>query len=74
MVIFSTGKPFAALLPAAKDLRLFADYGTSPRAKRAESTKTQTPPFPQVLVLNDVRQINADFVDLIKSACGRLKD
>lgn len=74
MVIFSTGKPFAALLPSAKDLRLFADYGTSPRAKRAEPTKTQTPPFSQVLVLNDVRQINADFADLIKRACGRLKD
>ncbi len=65
---------FAALHPASKELRLYADFGadTGGRVRKADaSTARGTPPFPEVLVLNDARQIDGAFRDLIASAYTR---
>ncbi len=68
LLSFAAPKPFAALLPGAKDLRLYGDFGASPRVKRAEQNKTFSPPYAQVIVLNDVRQVDDDFAKLIAAA------
>ena len=65
---------FAAFLPAPKELRLYADFGAglSERVRKADTTVTRgSPPFPNVLVLNDARQIDGAFRELIASAYTR---
>ena len=66
---------FAALHPAPKELRLFADFGagTGNRVRKADVTAARgTPPFPEVLVLYDARQIDEAFLDLVASAYTRV--
>jgi hypothetical protein len=64
--------PFAALLPGAKDIRLFADFGPTARdrTKKADGAR-QPAPFPDVLILNDARQIDDRFRELIALAYTR---
>ena len=73
MLKFSGPLPFAALLPGPKELRLYGDFGTAggDRIKRAEASQRLSPPFPQVIVLNDVRQIDQDLRDFISAARER---
>ncbi len=72
LISFAAPKPFAALLPGAKDLRLYGEFGSSPRVKRAEQNKTFSPPYAQVIVLNDVRQIDEELAKLIEAAHARV--
>lgn len=65
---------FAALQPAPKELRLYADFGAASgdRVRKADTTAGRgTPPFPNVLVLNDARQIDGAFRELVASAYTR---
>ena len=64
---------FAALQPAPKELRLYADFGAGgERVRKADTTAARgTPPFPNVLVLNDARQIDGTFHDLVAAAYTR---
>ncbi len=65
---------FAALQPAPKELRLYADFGagSGERVRKADTTAARgTPPFPNVLVLNDARQIDGTFHDLVAAAYTR---
>ncbi len=65
---------FAALHPAPKELRLYADFGAASgeRVRKADTTAARgTPPFPNVLVLNDARQIDEAFRELVASAYTR---
>ncbi len=65
---------FAALQPAPKELRLYANFGAASgdRVRKADTTTGRgTPPFPNVLVLNDARQIDGAFRDLVASAYTR---
>ena len=65
---------FAALQPAPKELRLYADFGAASgdRVRKADTTTGRgTPPFPNVLVLNDARQIDGAFRELVASAYTR---
>lgn len=63
---------FAALLPQAKDIRIYADFGadTRDRTKKADSGRSGAP-FPDMLVLNDARQIDDRFRDLVAKAYSR---
>lgn len=73
LVLFAAPLTFAALLPSAKDLKLYADFGgAGGRVKRADVAKTFTPPFPHLVALNDVRQIDAEFLSLITTANSRI--
>ena len=72
LLTFSAPKPFAALLPAPKELRLYGDFGT-PGAGLVKRAEPRSPaPFPQVIVLADVRQIDQALLDIITSANTRL--
>lgn len=73
MLKFSGPKPFAALLPGPKELRFYGDFGSgcNGRVKRAEASQRLSPPFPQVIVLNDVRQIDQDLRNFISTARAR---
>jgi hypothetical protein len=65
---------FAALHPAPKELRLYADFGAGlgGRVRKAEASQARgAPPFPEVLTLNDARQIDGAFRDLVASAYTR---
>ncbi len=65
---------FAALQPAPKELRLYANFGAASgdRVRKADTTTGRgTPPFPNVLVLNDARQIDGAFRELVASAYTR---
>ena len=65
---------FAALHAAPKELRLFADFGAGAgnRVRKAEASAARgIPPFPEVLVLNDARQIDGAFRELVASAYTR---
>lgn len=66
--------PFAALRAAPKELRLFADFGAAPggAVRKAEASAARgVPPFAEVLILNDARQIDGAFRDSIASAYTR---
>ena len=73
MLKFSAPKPFAALLPGPKELRFYGDFGDAAggRIKRAEPLQRLSTPFPQVIVLNDVRQIDEDLRNFISAARER---
>jgi hypothetical protein len=74
---FCGPKPFLALLPGAKALRLYGDFGASAdsRVARAEAAmkvaSKAPPPFPSVLVLTDARLVDAAFLTLVRSAHAR---
>lgn len=72
LITIASPMPFAALLPAPKDVRLFADFGPASRDRtRKADTGRMTMPFPDVLVLNDARQIDDRFRELIAAAYTR---
>lgn len=73
VVTMSAPKPFAALHPAPKKLRLYANFGPagSNRSKPAEAIGKGAPPFAEMLVLDDARSIDEDFRRLIRAAAAR---
>ncbi|MGE0053907.1 MAG: hypothetical protein AB7S74_06820 [Hyphomicrobium sp.] len=72
LITIASPMPFAALLTGPKDLRLFADFGpgSRDRTRKADTGRVSTP-FPDVLVLNDARQIDDRFRELIAAAYTR---
>lgn len=72
LITIASPMPFAALLPAPKDVRLFADFGPASRDRtRKADTGRPAVPFPDVLVLNDARQIDDRFRELVAAAYTR---
>jgi len=73
LVTMSASKPFAALYPSPKKLRLYANFGLagSNRSKPAEAVNKGAPPFAEMLVLDDARSIDEDFRRLIRAAAAR---
>jgi hypothetical protein len=69
-IVISAPQPFAALLPGPKRLRLYATFGPAGvhRARPADTVNKSTPRFPEMLVLDDARDINEDFQRLIRAA------
>lgn len=61
---------FAALLPSPKALRLYANFGPAGvhRAKSADAVNRSASTFSDVLVLDDARSIDEDFLRLIRIA------
>lgn len=72
LLMLASPMAFAALLPGAKEVRLFADFGpaTRDRTKKADSARFPAP-FPDVLTLNDARQIDDRFRELVALAYTR---
>ncbi len=72
LITIASPMPFAALLPAPKDVRLFADFGPASRdrTRKADAGRLAVP-FPDVLVLNDARQIDDRFRELVAAAYTR---
>jgi hypothetical protein len=70
LIIMSAPKPFAALLPAPKRLRLYGSFGADGvhRAKPADGMGKSAPQFPEMLVLDDARHVDEDFRRLIRFA------
>jgi hypothetical protein len=73
LVTMSAPKPFAALHPAPKRIRLFADFGTAgtTRSKPADLVNKSRAPFSEMLILDDARSIDEDFRRLIRAAAAR---
>ena len=73
ILTFAAPKPFAALLPGPKELRLYGDFGAlaGPLVKRADAAGRALVPFPHVIALNDVRQIDEALQTLIQAAHAR---
>ncbi len=73
LIAISSSKPFAALHPGPKKLRLYANFGPAGanRSKPAEPINRSAPPFPEMLVLDDARSIDEDFRRLIRAAAAR---
>jgi hypothetical protein len=73
LVTMSAPTPFAALHPGPKKLRLFANFGPAgvSRSKPAEAVNKGMPPFAEMMVLDDARNIDEDFRRLIRAAAGR---
>lgn len=64
--------PFAALLPAPKEIRLYADFGPQSRDRSRKADSMRFPsPYPDVLILNDARQIDDRFRELVALAYTR---
>lgn len=63
---------YIALLPQPKAIRLYADFGSSTRdrTKKAEYARP-LPPFPDVLVVDDARQVDERFREILASAYSR---
>jgi hypothetical protein len=61
---------FAALVPSPKALRLYANFGAAGvhRAKAADAVNRSATTFSEVLVLDDARSIDEDFLRLIRAA------
>jgi hypothetical protein len=72
LLTFAAPKPFAALLPGPKELRLYGDFGSgNPGVKRTDAAARALVSYPHVVALHDVRQIDAAFATLITSACAQ---
>jgi hypothetical protein len=69
-ILMSAPLPFAALLPGAKKLRLYARFGPAGahRATPADAAGKAPPPFAEMLLLDDARSIDEDFLRLIRAA------
>lgn len=69
-VIMSAPRRFAALLPSPKALRLYANFGATGfhRAKPADAANRGAAQFSEVLILDDARSIDEDFLRLIRAA------
>jgi hypothetical protein len=72
-VMMSAPTPFAALHAGPKKLRLYANFGPAGvnRSKPAEPANKSAPPFREMLVLDDVRNVDEDFQRLIRAAAAR---
>ncbi|MBS0269055.1 MAG: hypothetical protein JSS54_08750 [Proteobacteria bacterium] len=72
-VMMSAPAPFAALHAGPKKLRLYANFGAAgaKRSKPAEPANKSAPPFREMLVLDDVRELDEDFQRLIRAAAAR---
>lgn len=70
LIIMSAPHPFAALLPAPKRLRLYGSFGADGvhRARPADGVNKSVPQFPEMLVLDDARDVDEDFQRLIRFA------
>ncbi|MGL4397748.1 MAG: hypothetical protein ACRCS9_14505 [Hyphomicrobium sp.] len=62
---------FASLLTSAKELRLYADFGDPPRAPARRADARVAAPFAGMIVLADVRQIDADLLAAVTQAYQR---
>lgn len=72
LLTLASPMPFAALLPGPKEIRLFADFGAGARDRTKKADSARLPaPFPDVLILNDARQIDDRFRELIALAYTR---
>lgn len=77
LLMMTAPRPYLALLPGAKTLRIYGDFGTPApeRIARAETAmkvaSKAPPPFGQVLVLTDARLVDATFTSLIQAAHTR---
>lgn len=77
LLMLSAPKPYLALLPNAKALRLYGDFersgdGRAARAVAAMKTPDKAaPPFPAVLTLIDARLVDATFAALVQEAHAR---
>jgi hypothetical protein len=72
LLTLASPMPFAALLPGPKEVRLFADFGATARDRTKKADSARLPaPFPDVLILNDARQIDGRFRELIALAYTR---
>jgi hypothetical protein len=73
LVMMSAPKPFAALHPAPKRIRLYADFasvGTN-RSVPANLINKSRAPFAEMLILDDARSIDEDFRRIIRAAAAR---
>jgi hypothetical protein len=77
LLSFSGPKPFLGMLPGAKALRLYGNFGPSSdgRFSRAEAAmkiaSKAAPPFAHVIVLADARLVDPVFIGLVKAAHAR---
>jgi hypothetical protein len=73
LVIMSAPHPFAVLLPAPKGLRLYGNFGADGvhRARPGDGADKSVSQFPEMLVLDDARDIDEDFQRLIRFAARR---
>lgn len=72
-LVIASPAPVAALLPQPKDIRLYADFGPEARdrTKKADAARAGQIPYPDMLVLNDARQIDGRFRELVALAYTR---
>lgn len=70
LIFMLAPQPFAALLPAPRKLRLYGVFGPAGvrRAHPADPVNKSGPPFPEMLVLDDARDIDEEFQRLIRAA------
>lgn len=70
LIAIGAPQPFAALLPSPKGLRLYANFGIAGlhRAKPADAVNKSASTFSDVLILDDARSIDEDFLRLIRIA------
>ena len=70
LVILLGPKPFAALLPSPKVLRLYANFGaaTDAQIRTADSVLKSPPPFPTMISINDARRVDRAFLELVATA------
>ena len=70
LIAIGAPQTFAALLPSPRALRLYANFGVAGvhRAKPADAVNKSASTFSDVLVLDDARSIDEDFLRLIRIA------
>lgn len=70
LIVMSAPQPFAALLPAPKRLRLYGSFGADGvhRARPADGVNKSALQFPEMLILDDARDVDEDFQRLIRFA------
>ncbi len=71
LIVMRAPFPFAALLPGAKQLKLYAAFDATTgdaRIKTADTVNKAPPPFPAMIVLDDARSIDSAFRDFVAMA------
>ncbi|MET1046478.1 MAG: hypothetical protein ABWX70_07210 [Hyphomicrobium sp.] len=73
VVTMAASKPYAALHPGPRKIRLYAEFGPAgaSRSQTADPINKTRPPFSEMLVLDDARSIDEDFRRLIRAAAAR---
>lgn len=73
LIIAARARPFAALWPQPKMLRLYADFepGAAPDVRAAEPVNKTPAPFPRMLLLDDARRIDRAFRAGLQQAVAR---